>query len=1243
MADEIDQNKQTNEIQEAKNQANKEIERAKLSGGQEALARRYLDELRDRSTAAKEVREAHLVARDRGITAKKEEAKAVKKTLVKVLEAIKAGIISPENQSSKIVLTALAESSEGFTDTSANYLHQLVEKYYYRDITFSKSGQELTEFEKDFKKLALENPIAAEQLAQVLYSKLNDITTVTLEDFKKQLGIEINEEGKAIIPEEERRRLQVEEMRKMHEAAESQQIENPKERARMIRQGLIPVEEMTPEEVDKYKDDIVEGVRQRDFKLYLQEEDNEFLKRILFTEEFVKHVQSEKERLMKDPEFHHDEHHVLEHISEELEKEILGVIDKILTRFSETNPEKFFEQVASENFMEGIQTTLQKLGSYMDSFRRGLEDYEVKQDTGLHLYRAVGVEPIVEDVILMKDGKPKSGEKPRFRFRPLSTPDKVSLSGFASYMRLLMEEYVAEREYLHNSRAILMHPKEGDHGFYENLAHYAEKMKTPAIDEMFLLPNADLLQDALNLYDKFVEEQFASQDWRHTTDMFLNRTGMVTTHLEQEVLAALKKMYPHLAKEESKLKSALFMAVGASRGIFMNEEEKAAYADPNLNLDGSPTYASYYTNDSDPLVPLNPAHFFMRWQAERSLPMWLFLPVEGYNPLAGLKNKGSWDHRTLWDRMQKYKDSYFKGKDKMMDEPTLLDFLVDVGNVGGPGKRKGWRVQYSADGHFIYKTIDGTKEGKPTDQINALESWKAVENIGYEVAYEFLFKPFGVPGGIKHALYGGTSEVSQEKTEFFNYLYQQYFIKGSTTFNQAEVAKFLDGLTKDATKLAELKLKTGQIKRNEYDSEVEAQKSNLFFAETMARLVAKRFPSKILRVDRDRFHVEGEEGRWNQIRHKMGLSSAEFDKVMKDLLVVEAIKRREVSEKMKKNIRALAKKEGRNLNDNEIGFHRDEVREGFEFELSGAEIEKILSEEGRNYTKVEIDKVLKLYEHLEESYIGDNQQSKDFLATFAKYINPSITEEGGYTFTFGLDDTDMSLLALRGAGGRVLPRVLKDTAQVEKNVTAEITSLNDKLHAAAISGKNDFSEIVGSLKKIRDTLTDVHGPDMGQRVAHHMSLAVINFFKKDTAARSWMTSWTVTNQPHSIAAEVYGPKFSNVWEWDVGEIDKFIYALRTARVIPQIPYDPSAGAPYELKNIDLNLFGLKIPIGKEKVWRKPDMVWDENALRRDAGAQIKHKAWEAINNLLPLIALWILWQYISKAFKEFGGEKQGAH
>ena len=92
----------------------------------------------------------------------------------------------------------------------------------------------------------------------------------------------------------------------------------------------------------------------------------------------------------------------------------------------------------------------------------------------------------------------------------------------------------------------------------------------------------------------------------------------------------------------------------------------------------------------------------LRWQGEHNWNMMYFMPVEG--------QKGAWDHKKAWDNMAKYMDSFLvgkglgEGKDRLPE--VFADVLIDINGVGGPNKRRGWRMTYSLDGHYVFDPPD---------------------------------------------------------------------------------------------------------------------------------------------------------------------------------------------------------------------------------------------------------------------------------------------------------------------------------------------------------------------------------------------------------------------------------------------------------------------------------------------------------------------------------------------------------
>lgn len=200
------------EVAKAKAEVQQEVNEARakptaeIPGAERILAEKLLNELRAKSGEAQEVRDLNKASQGLSIEQKRKEAVSVKVTLIKVLEAVKEGVIKPP-QRTQSVLTRLAERG-GLTDTTASYLQPLLQKYINIDISFSKIGEELTQFEKDFRQLTKDNAYAAQLLGEILEDSRNrgQLGNITKVDMQRQLGLEIDEEGRVSVPEDEKQK-----------------------------------------------------------------------------------------------------------------------------------------------------------------------------------------------------------------------------------------------------------------------------------------------------------------------------------------------------------------------------------------------------------------------------------------------------------------------------------------------------------------------------------------------------------------------------------------------------------------------------------------------------------------------------------------------------------------------------------------------------------------------------------------------------------------------------------------------------------------------------------------------------------------------------------------------------------------------------------------------------------------------------------------------------------------------------
>jgi len=129
-------------------------------------------------------------------------------------------------------------------------------------------------------------------------------------------------------------------------------------------------------------------------------------------------------------------------------------------------------------------------------------------------------------------------------------------------------------------------------------------------------------------------------------------------------------MFPdfrEVSVDDWRLRRAISMGVGIARGVYLNEVEPAAWADPNItHIEGRATFLSYYTNDNAALNALNPAHHFLRWQTESVTRGGLiFLLTEGFDPSL----HRIWDHAKILERIKYFRDS-FRGDSRFKKKNT---------------------------------------------------------------------------------------------------------------------------------------------------------------------------------------------------------------------------------------------------------------------------------------------------------------------------------------------------------------------------------------------------------------------------------------------------------------------------------------------------------------------------------------------------------------------------------------------
>lgn len=914
------------------------------------------------------------------------------------------------------------------------------------------------------------------------------------------------------------------------------------------------------------------------------------------------------------------EKHWGEIVSEKMNWKVSDVINQLFLELQSKSPHKFYEEIMQGDPLYGPQAIQLRIQAALNSLMTKIVQKEKDESDPLYqrleklnLYRHAEQDRIIDE----RDGKTYP------RLKPIPYGKRISTSDFIKYVGSTIDHTIHKAEYFHNSRAIYGHPA-GEKGFYNQLGGFAEGLKGTDIDEILMLPDGQHIMQAYQLYEKMLEEDFAKLDWRHRPDQFQNELEKVNSKLEGEIIKQLKDFYPDLS--ETRITNILNSAVGISRGMTLTESEKSAYADP-VDSEGNGMVASYSTNDAASLNVFNPLHTALRWQGEHNWNMMYFMPV------AGQPGK-MWDHTKAWGNMARYMDTFIAGKGRGAGKDKLprlfADAMMDINDVGGPNKRKGWRMDYSFDGHYVWDD-DNT--------INAPKTFKAMEAIGYEAIAHMLSND-KMWSKLLEATDRSAPEQVKERTELFSYIYRRYFSPDPEKYQESDLDNYLSKLKVKAEENAMKKIKeNGSLEQDSWEKQIAYETSKLFLENTKAHYVASRMPTKFLRIDRNRFTENGVshwERIYREINKDKGWDRERFDVTMKDLIMTEMLLRRQISEKIREEISF----------DKEWTLDRSDKIKDLPFRLDEEGIRKLLknkykSEDGYK-SQEEIQRVVDLWNHIN----NDFNTSKFLDSKGAEKI-----EE--YKFTFGLEDTDMSLIAYRGTGPRMIARAIKDIGGIEAAVTPWISNMPQIMNEVAISGKHDFSPIIEYLRKAQKAIFDVHGTDPAQKFIYEMSGTIINYFKKDGMAKP-LFGLLRLGKINSMAAE-YAGRFSAVWEWDSRDIDRYCVALESYRLLPHNPYDLNKTERGKLdkktgKWIEGKFTGgeledrwIKLPGLKPfKFGKKRHIDWEYNGakLRKEHGADRKAIGWDMVNQFIPLAMAFLLWKYIKDAMDEASGKKK---
>ncbi len=979
-------------------------------------------------------------------------------------------------------------------------------------------------------------------------------------------------------------------------------------------------------------------------EVFFDADDERTFRSLQSVDEFAKFTQEMQEKVKQEyRETHNGQDPAEEELnrltSSRVEQEIVVRFSKLTRRVDQERASEFFEEIVQEGFFSSIQLIKKQLmdkvlllteeaekrSSYEESDERALP--EILRE--MKFFKRTSNKVLGEKEIEIDENNKKtiSVEK----IIPTSKDEAISAAGFLHALYTQIDNEYTVRAFMHNVRAIFFRGK-GEQGFWAQLQNYATRLGTTDIDRLGTLPDNDLFMSAFQLYSKYVEERFALYDWVHQPNMFINNLQSTTSEIEDMVFEDLEKLFPDAAKDPWRVRRALNFGVGLSKGVFMTEVEAAAWADPNVRTDrnGEATFVSYYTNDNAAIMALNPLHHFLRWQQESMFkgPL-LFMPVSGYRR----RMLRLWDHAKLWERMKGFKNSWLKGKSAFNDiktnsqEKTFFELLTNIGNIGSPLTRSGWRLGKAFEGWMDYES---TTEEKGIN-LKVIDSWKAVENIGYEVLLNFVQNRI-------------TSDFlannNSQREAFFKYLNERY-INGDI---DSETGKFkarkdLKIEVKETRNQLEKEFKDDPFKKNVQVKDEDIYERLLYKA--LTGVIRNRLPSKFVRIERDRLS-DGGIRLWEEIRKdlksweespqdKEGIpqqsqakdqrkvekvwSPEKMDKAMRNLMLVELSLRQETSARMVKYLEELTVSDkDKSLKD----------FDGSGYKVTPENINRILVNEMK-LSQEEAEDAKKLFEKINGKILNN-----DFINQFASKI-----QNKEFPFALAAEELDTKFLAFRAAGESVLARNMGDNANLEQHVTDKLQGFLDTLHAVSLDPQHDISKIVDNLQEMKSTFEALHGNLVAFEKMHDFAGLTIAYFKKDTAAKNWVGRLTRFGRYNSIAAEVAGT-FRGVWEWEAGEIDNFVVELERRRIVPKGLHELSIKNMPEVERRK-KFFG--IPMGYKITYDPKFEELTGKKMRKDFGGSKWDIASEILNKYIPLVMLFILVQAILRAGKEELGGK----
>lgn len=899
-------------------------------------------------------------------------------------------------------------------------------------------------------------------------------------------------------------------------------------------------------------------------------------------------------------------------VSEGITTDITEILGEIYRQIAIERGHKAFETVQSDDFMYGIMVTKNIISRALHGLESNFRMVEEKDPKNidprlLRMYKLSQEDSYTQE--LNVDGK----VRPKPRTKPMPYFEQVKMSKFITGQWANFFHWEHATGFFHNVGLVYKEdPHEG--GFYSGLKRYTAQMTSVDLDGFYCLPQGPLTIEAYHLFEKFTQEAYVKIDWKIQADMNTIELESINTQIENKVIQYLILNHQEDNISETAFVSAVNNAVGLASGVYLSAPENIAYADAEAATQ------SYGTLDATPEVVFNMAHMFMRWGGPANLNPVFFLEADGVEQsfLSSLFGVGGWDHNVAMKNAQAVKDSLFnlkKGRESDMMN-LVIDKFLHFTKTADYINRGGWRNLYTYSPHFLYD-ING--------DLKLLDSFKSMDIIGFEAVNWFLRN---VDGNVNLSKNGflekiGEDNNAKQREALFEYLYGNYF----TQFSNQTYKEYIETLKPRAEKLViENVKKNHNMPFNDYDKAVQKQISELFIEGAISRFIAARFPTKFLRIDKDRFHFDGV-GLYRQIYNQMKennskLTIDQFSDMMSDLEFVEAVMRQDVSAEIKEQIHLLPLDSSK---DRSLGDHV-----GLLQTLNKDKILEILESKGPD--KDRIKKVEELYELIYKKMTGksENKHDKNGKIIEEESLNfldgEAVDDIKRFPFNLGLDDTDFSLVVHRAAGPNMIKRSIGDVASMEDVVIKGFFGIPEMFRQISISG--DYAPFIKYLKDCQKVFHDVHGVPADYEFNNRLCGMLINYMRRDDNA--------VSGRINSIAAQMVSDS-NLVRDWDGRNIDKFLLTIQQEGLLPKFNYDTTYGPKYE-KVWKIDVEGKPVMTKREQIDEEYEYTTEKT--RKKFGGDFKNILATTIKYILPLASIWLLWQYLKKAFEEaFGGKK----